>query len=171
MVENKIKTIKFYTKTQKTLEFYKAALQNRIKRENMITHSLKIYLPLTMVILLHGCAQTSNVPLLEEKSKEIDRISIASAQTLKVGDSTTEIIKILGTPNIITKNKDGNESWVYDRVSDQYEFVQSDSKGSYVFSNPTRTIKSASAKKTFIVVIDFDKNSLISAISYRFTQF
>ena len=38
-------------------------------------------------------------------------------QNVAKGMSSTEVIKALGTPNIITKDKTGKTSWVYDKVS------------------------------------------------------
>lgn len=38
-------------------------------------------------------------------------------QNISKGMSSTEVIKALGTPNIITKDKTGKTSWVYDKVS------------------------------------------------------
>jgi hypothetical protein len=38
-------------------------------------------------------------------------------QNISKGMSSTEVIKALGTPNIITKDKTEKTSWVYDKVS------------------------------------------------------
>lgn len=38
-------------------------------------------------------------------------------QNISKGMSSTEVIKALGSPNIITKDKTGKTSWVYDKVS------------------------------------------------------
>ena len=38
-------------------------------------------------------------------------------QNIAKGISSTEVVKALGTPNIITKDKIGKTSWVYDKVS------------------------------------------------------
>lgn len=38
-------------------------------------------------------------------------------QNISKGMSSTEIIKALGSPNIITRDKTGKISWVYDKVS------------------------------------------------------
>jgi outer membrane protein assembly factor BamE (lipoprotein component of BamABCDE complex) len=132
---------------------------------------LKISSACLMASMLIGCGSTTPTPLVEETRASVERISVASAQKLNIGDSATDVIKVLGSPNIISKGKDGNESWVYDRVSEQYELVQSSEKNGFVFTTKTEKTKSASATKTFIVVIDFDEKSLIASIAYRFTQF
>ncbi|MDA8957908.1 outer membrane protein assembly factor BamE [Gammaproteobacteria bacterium] len=118
-----------------------------------------------------SCASKLELPITEYSSSEVERISIASASRLSVGDDQTQVIKVLGTPNIITKNKIGNESWVYDKVSNQYEFVQNNNSREFFFQKPDQRSKGASTSKTFIVVIDFNDKSLIKDISYRFTQY
>ena len=35
--------------------------------------------------------------------------------------SATEITKVLGAPNIISKDKQGRETWTYDRISRESE--------------------------------------------------
>jgi len=130
----------------------------------------KLYL-LIIIIITMSCASKLELPITEYSSSEVERISIASASRLSVGDDQTQVIKVLGTPNIITKNKIGNESWVYDKVSNQYEFVQNNNSREFFFQKPDQRSKGASTSKTFIVVIDFNDKSLIKDISYRFTQY
>jgi outer membrane protein assembly factor BamE (lipoprotein component of BamABCDE complex) len=120
---------------------------------------------------LFGCGTPSTTPLIDTKAKEIEKISVSSAQKLKVGDGSTEVVKVLGTPNIITKGKSGNESWVYDRVSEHFELIQSSGKDGFIFSRYTEQTRRASTTKTFIVVIDFDEKNIVTNIAYRFTQY
>lgn len=124
-----------------------------------------------VTLLLSGCGPTTPTPLIQETRESVERISVASAQKLSIGDSATNVIKVLGSPNIITKSKDGHESWVYDRVSEQYELLQTSETDGFIFTTKTEKTKSASATKTFIVVIDFDDQNLIANVAYRFTQF
>jgi len=146
-------------------------IQMDITRKSMHYFPINLIFLLLFVLLLGGCAAEVKMPLLEEKVVEVERVSVASAQKLKVGDSSAEVVKVLGSPNILAKSKDGNESWVYDRVSEQYEMIQSSSDNSFIFNRQTQQKRTASSVKTFIVVIDFDGKGLVSSISYRFTQF
>lgn len=142
-----------------------------------MTHCLRLTLvsrgsiACVTALLLVGCGSTAPTPLIDETRETVEKISVASAQKLKVGDSATDVIKVLGSPNIITKSKSGHESWVYDRVSEQYELIQSSEQDGFIFTTKTDKTKAASSTKTFIVVIDFDEQSVIADIAYRFTQF
>jgi outer membrane protein assembly factor BamE (lipoprotein component of BamABCDE complex) len=131
----------------------------------------RMLLASAVTLFLAGCGSTAPTPLIDDRREEAEKISVASAQKLKIGDSTTDVIKVLGSPNIITKAKSGHESWVFDLVSEQYELVQNSEKDGLIFTTKTEKTKSASSIKTFIVVIDFDADNLIANITYRFTQF
>jgi outer membrane protein assembly factor BamE (lipoprotein component of BamABCDE complex) len=146
-------------------------IQMDITRKSMLHFPINMIFLILFVLSLGGCATEVKMPLLEEKVVEVERVSVASAQKLKVGDSSAEVVKVLGSPNMLAKSKNGNESWVYDRVSEQYEMVQSSSDSSFIFNRQSQQKKSASSVKTFIVVVDFDSKGLVSSISYRFTQF
>ena len=135
-----------------------------------MARNIKVICTLWICVGLFGCKATSETPLLDSKAQEAEQLSVASAQKLKVGDSATDVIKVLGSPNIITKSKSGNESWVYDRVAEHYELIQSDAREGFLFYKSSQTIRTASATKTFIVVVDFNQNNLVSNIAYRFTQ-
>ena len=65
---------------------------------------------LIALFLIAGC---SNSPK-ETPSK----LTLGLAQsTVTKGANQTEITKVLGAPNIISMDKQGNETWTYDRIS------------------------------------------------------
>jgi len=50
--------------------------------------------------------------------QESDKLTLGLVQSTVVkGANQTEIIKVLGAPNIISKDKQGRETWTYDRIS------------------------------------------------------
>ena len=124
-----------------------------------------------IVFLLASCTSRLDLPIIDDSSAEVERLSVSSASKLLIGDDQTQVIKVLGTPNIITRNKTGDESWVFDRVSEQYEFVQNNNSREFIFQKPDQRVKEGRSSKTFIVIIDFDDSKLIKDISYRFTQY
>lgn len=122
-------------------------------------------------ILFLSCATNTELPILDESAARAETITFASAQKISIGFDQTQVIKILGSPNIITKSKDQNESWVYDKISEQYEFIQNPNSKDWIFQNPENRFKEARTSKTFIVVIDFDEGGLVKDLSYRYTQY
>ena len=41
----------------------------------------------------------------------------ALQRSLKEGLTTTEVFEIAGSPNLVTRGRDGRETWVYDKMS------------------------------------------------------
>jgi len=131
----------------------------------------KVIFFIVIFLLLSSCAIKTELPILDESAARAETITVASAQKISIGFDQTQVIKILGSPNIITKSKDQNESWVYDKISEQYEFIQNPNSKDWIFQNPENRFKEARTSKTFIVVIDFDEDGLVKNLSYRYTQY
>jgi hypothetical protein len=79
---------------------------------------------------------------------------------VKKGASNADVIEALSSPNIVTTNNDGTETWVYDKVLTEAEYVQGQNSGVAVRST-----------RTMIVVIKFDKNSKVDTVQYRQTSY
>ena len=48
---------------------------------------------------------------------------------IRVGMSQTEVTEALGSPNIVTRDKNGKESWVYDRIASEASYSKSNVSG------------------------------------------
>ena len=109
---------------------------------------------------LIGCA--SKAPLISIPSRQIDtqRVTLGNVQkTVKKGATNSEVIAALSSPNIVTTNPDGTETW-YDKVMSEAEYAEG--------SNGAVAVQST---RTLIVVIKFDKSSTVESIQYRQTSY
>jgi len=93
---------------------------------------------------------------------------MAKAKIVKGQTSQNEILKIFGSPNIITKNKSGNEVWTYDKVS-----IDSRSSGAYgtIIILGTSGAKSSLSTRTFTLMIEFNDSGIVKDYSYRSSAF
>ena len=80
--------------------------------------------------------------------------------SIHVGISGGEVQETLGAPNIISKNKGGNEVWTYDRVS-----KETTSRGFLFWSS------NESTQRTLTVLITFDENGRVTDFTYHSTEF
>ena len=69
---------------------------------------------LLIVLLLSGC---NNVNQVEPAQKSNLTTGMVKKKIIKGITTQNEILKVFGAPNIITKNKSGNEVWTYDTIS------------------------------------------------------
>lgn len=111
--------------------------------------------------LLIACAPSVPLATIPARQVETQKITLGNVQRIvKVGAFNSEVIEALSSPNIVTSNKDGTETWIYDKVMTEAEYVQN--------SNSGVAIKSS---RTMIVVIKFDKNSRVENVQYRQTSY
>ncbi len=79
-----------------------------------------------------------------------------------------ELLEVFGAPNIITKNKSGNEVWTYDKVSTDKSFEE----GYWnVIVGGASGGQSSTTAKTFTLMIEFGDNDVVKDFSYRSSSF
>lgn len=120
------------------------------------------------VLGLVSCA-TYTAPLATIPARQIDvqKASVAGAQRLKVGMAGSEVIELLGSPNIVTSAPEGGETWVYDKIARELEFIAVQD-GSWLLSRRTQSSSVAtSTERSLIVVVRFDSGKRVSNVAYR----
>lgn len=107
---------------------------------------------------------------------------------IKVGTSQAEVAAVLGSPNIVTQDADGRETWVYDKVSSITAYGNSGfgvgvgglgggfgsggfggGLGSVGYNKNGGVVQSV--QKTLTVVLKFDKDNKVESFSYHMSSF
>ena len=107
---------------------------------------------------------------------------------IKVGTSQADVAQILGSPNIVTQDADGKETWIYDKVSSITSYGSSGfgvNVGGFgggfgwngigggmgnVGYNKNGGV-AQSVQKTLTVVLKFDESGKVSKVSYHMSTF
>lgn len=93
-------------------------------------------------------------------------------QRLHQGMSQAEVVTCLGAPNMVTKNAEGCETWVYDKISHSTSEVY---HRSWVFLFLTGRRKGCknveTSDKTITVTLNFDRNSCLQTFTYNTSNF
>lgn len=121
------------------------------------------FILMPLLIGLTGCANEPPVPLTTIPARQIEtqKITLGSVQrSVKKGATSAEVVAALSSPNIVTTNNDGSETWVYDKTFSETESV----------SNRNSSV-AVSSTRTMIVVIKFDKNHIVENVQYRQTSY
>ncbi|MDE3268736.1 MAG: hypothetical protein OYH77_00450 [Pseudomonadota bacterium] len=119
------------------------------------------FMPIVFILLFSACTTTS------ESHGNLTYGMIKSK--VKKGVTTqTELMKIFGSPNIVSKNKSGLEVWTYSRQSSQ-------SKGGGSFTTlgivGGSSAYSSNSAASFDFIVTFDKNDIVvdySVVSSNF---
>ncbi len=113
---------------------------------------------ISMVIVSGACSPLATIPA---RKVEAERLSLGFVQSkIRKGSSGDEVVQILGTPNIVTSNEEGAETWIYDKASSEEEKTS-------LFSSEVR-VKSS---RSMIVVIKFDGDKKVVDVQYRQTSY
>lgn len=114
-----------------------------------------------------------------------EKISAGTVQReIRRGMSGAEVVSVLGSPNLVTTDSEGRETWVYDKVST--EQVYSTSQGGVgsllggaaggLFGGASGNVERGSgaastSQRTLTVVIKFDGQGMVRDYSYRQSSF
>jgi len=81
-------------------------------------YPLKAILLGVIVVFSGGCIRTSSPALPQSSAQKSNLTAGMVKKYVRVGTATqTDMLSVFGAPNIITRDKNGNEVWTYDRQS------------------------------------------------------
>jgi len=84
------------------------------------------------------------------------------------GMSQELVLTSLGSPNIVTTDEHGHETWVYDKIAS--EGAYSSSEGGFIFWS-NRAGAYENTQKTLTVMIKFDRHRSVQSINYHQSKF
>lgn len=107
---------------------------------------------------------------------------------ISVGMPSTEVVEALGSPNMVRRNAEGKESWVYDKIATEASYKNSSSNvgatvgaaglpgdvlllGTVSGARGSSKGSSATTQKTLTVIIRFDANDNVESFSYHTSTF
>jgi hypothetical protein len=116
------------------------------------------------------CLVVWGIGCQEESRTQGSNLTPGMAKTKIINGVTnqSEILEVFGSPNIITKNKSGNEVWTYDKVAMEKSY---ESGYWNVLVGGKEGGRQATSTKTFTLMIEFDNNGIVKDNSYRASKF
>lgn len=92
--------------------------------------------------------------------------------TVKEGMSQSEVIGFLGAPNIVTRDSDGKDSWVYDKIYTESSSLNHDGGAGIILVGWNRkSTRQSQVQKTITVILKFDKKQKLESYTYHNSQF
>ena len=141
---------------------------------------------LLLLVFIGGCIAAAEQAARDSREQEM---TLGRAQKeIRVGMSQADVAAALGSPNIVSKDSEGNESWIYDKIATQVSYAEDTGgisagaagitavsswllglSGQAQYSKSTGT--QTQTQKTLTVVIKFDENGLVNNLSYHSSKF
>jgi outer membrane protein assembly factor BamE (lipoprotein component of BamABCDE complex) len=128
-----------------------------------------------LVFTIMGCMSAAqhqqSLPSTQEQEMTVGVVQ----KEIRKGMSQADVATALGSPNIVTKDSAGMETWIYDKIASQVSYSK-DSGGTgliiNLFGGYGREAGAVSTtQKTLTVVIKYDANGLVDTFSYHASKF
>ncbi|MFA4875758.1 MAG: outer membrane protein assembly factor BamE [bacterium] len=122
---------------------------------------------LVAALCISACVQKAPVTANERE------LTVGLVQRdIKVGMSQADVAEALGSPNIVTKDANEKETWIYDKIASEASYSQSGGYWTLILVGGSwGSGRSQSTQKTLTVIIKFDKRSRVETVSYHATKF
>jgi outer membrane protein assembly factor BamE (lipoprotein component of BamABCDE complex) len=141
-----------------------------------------------LALLATGCAATMPRPAAPAAAAERELTAGLVQKDVREGMSAAEVVEALGSPNVVTRDGDGFEVWVWDRVATarirNSRTLSGGGAGFGVAPVGAGLIEGAawghgsaaytedvSSQRTLTVVVRFDAKARVTAVSLHATRF
>ena len=154
-------------------------------RWNIVAGSGSLVLLLTNVGCMTAAGHASQLHSERER-----RMTVGVVQKeIRAGMSQADVAAALGSPNIVTKDADGKETWIYDKIATEASYstdsggIGGTAAGGGVPGGRTLVLggvgtgyrKSAGAaattQRTLTVIIKFNERALVDSFTYHASRF
>lgn len=104
----------------------------------------------------------------------------AIQRSMKTGMSTAEVVETAGSPNLVTRGRNGRESWVYDRFATETSEQSVHMFGGGIGVGPVfagaaggggSRKKSSTSQRTLMLIVTFSQDGLVESFTYRSSKF
>ena len=134
---------------------------------------MKKYLQIACIALIaigmSGCAHHSSVP---EAIKDAEKLTVGTVQReIKVGMSQSDVASVLGSPNIVTSEGKGKETWIYDKINSRVSYDNSNGYGtSILLGGSQESGNVVSSQESLTIIIKFVKGK-VEEVKYHASRF
>ena len=122
---------------------------------------------------LVGCTTTAAQQQAQLGSAAAREMTVGIVQKeIRAGLMQDQVATALGSPNIVTRDGDGRETWIYDKVATEASYSQSSAYGTILLLGTGNAEGAASqSQRTLTVVIKFGANQQVETFSYHASRF
>jgi outer membrane protein assembly factor BamE (lipoprotein component of BamABCDE complex) len=120
-----------------------------------------------------GCTTTAAQQQQQLGSAAAREMTVGIVQKeIRAGLQQDQVATALGSPNIVTRDASGRETWVYDKVATEASYSQSSAYGTVLLLGTGTSAGAVSqSQRTLTVVIKFDAKQQVETFSYHSSRF
>lgn len=100
-------------------------------------------------------------------------LTLGSVQKyIQNGVTQSAVVRALGSPNIVTRDAYGKDTWIYDKVSSASSYDEQSNYTNIIFIGHHKSKANVeNIEKTLTVVIKFNSNYRVESFTYYMSQF
>lgn len=136
-----------------------------------------LFIPIIIItIFIYGCMSAaehqSSLPSTQEREMTVGVVQ----KEIRKGMSQADVAIALGSPNIVTRDSAGNETWIYDKIASEVSYSRDAGGTGLIISllggyYSRESGAASSTQKTLTVVIKYDDQGLVDSFSYHASKF
>ena len=126
---------------------------------------------LIAAILFAGCTTAPEQQRTGSSTERQMTLGVVQKE-IRAGLTQDQVIEGLGSPNIVTRDASGRETWVYDKVASEASYSNSQAYGTVLLLGTAKATGSANqSQRTLTVVIKFGADQRVETFSYHASRF
>lgn len=91
---------------------------------------------------------------------------------IHAGLTQDEVVAALGSPNIVTRDAQGHETWIYDKIASEAAYSSSGAYGTVLLVGASTAAGASSrTERTLTVTIKFGPDQRVDTFSYHSSRF
>ena len=123
------------------------------------------------LFLISGCSMAASKHRADIRDDAGDRVTVGKVQReIKVGISSSAVVEILGSPNVVTTDEKRREVWVYDKIATE-NIVSTSASSIFLMFGDQGHGASSSSQRTLTIIIKFDESSVVRDFAYHTSRF
>lgn len=148
----------------------------------------KLLFVLALLPVMTGCMAVSQ-HRAAVRDDSADKLTAGKVQReIKVGMSGSEVVEVLGAPNMVTTDSKRRETWIWDKISTEHAYSTSSGgvntlilgggligdgvAGGGMGAGYSRgTGASSTSQRTLTIIVKFDESNLVRDFAYRQSSF
>ena len=124
-------------------------------------------------VVVSGC-QSAGAHLDDVRAADSEKtLSVGKVQReIKVGMTGGQVAEVLGSPNIVSTDENRQEVWIYDKISTEQAYSQSEGGATLILIGGGNKAGARSTnQRTLTVIIKFDKAGKVRDFAYHRSSF
>lgn len=122
-------------------------------------------------VLIVGCSSLPEQRAAIRDSSD-QKLTLGTAQKeIREGMTQSQVAQALGSPNMVTRDRDGTETWIYDKVSTDYSYSKSGGAGILILGYAGNEAGvSSRTQRTLTIILKF-KDNKVKEFTYNASSF